>query len=231
WWRTRRPMGHAWRSLFGGASLFLHFAALALVPLAEVSAINYLVPLMIVALAAFVLKERIWGARLVAVLVGLAGAALIVAPKLGQGLPTGGEGLGVLLVLSSTILTAAAMIQIRRLSETEQTGTIVLYFSLTVMVASLTTIPFGWVMTSVDQLLRLVAIGLIGGVAQILMTESYARADASFIAPFEYTGILWSISLGLILFAEVPAWITLAGAAIVLAASASLAWSERRSHR
>jgi drug/metabolite transporter (DMT)-like permease len=227
-WRTTRPVGHLLRSIFGGTSLYLHFAALAWLPLAEVSAINYLVPILIVLLASLVLGERIWGIRLIAVAVGFLGAAAIIAPKLGDAGGDAGEAYGALLVFASTVLTAAAMIQIRRLSATEQTGTIVLYFSLAVVTASLTTIPFGWVALDASQAARLIAIGLIGGVAQILMTESYAKADASFVAPFEYAGILWAIALGVAFFGEAPGVATLIGAAIVLAAGILLAWGERR---
>ncbi len=228
-WRTTRPVGHLLRSAFGGTSLYLHFAAVAWLPLAEVSAINYLVPILIVLLASIVLGERIWGIRLVSVAVGFLGAAAIIVPKLGVGSGDAGEAYGALLVFVSTILTAAAMIQIRRLSQTEQTGTIILYFSLAVVTASLASIPFGWVALDVTQAARLIAIGLVGGVAQILMTESYAKADASFVAPFEYAGILWAIAIGVAFFSEAPGLTTVAGAAIVLSAGILLAWSERAS--
>jgi drug/metabolite transporter (DMT)-like permease len=79
----------------------------------------------------------------------------------------------------------------------------------------------------VDSLILLL-IGIVGGIAQIMITESYRHAGAGTVAPFSYTSMLWSIALGYLFFGEVPAPIVLAGAAIVIAAGLFVIFRERR---
>ena len=66
------------------------------------------------------------------------------------------------------------------------------------------TLPFGWVMPTPRQLAALISIGLIGGVAHLILTESYRYAPASVVAPFDYTAILFAFLLGYAMFGEVP---------------------------
>ena len=110
----------------------------------------------------------------------------------------------------------------------ERSATIVLYFSVSSSVVGLCTIPFGWVVPSPQAALLLIAAGLIGGVAQILLTSAYRFADASIIAPFEYSSMLLALLVGYFAFSEVPTMMMLSGAGLVILAGGLIIWRERK---
>jgi drug/metabolite transporter (DMT)-like permease len=104
----------------------------------------------------------------------------------------------------------------------------VLYFSLICAIGGLATWPFGWETPSGSELVMLIATGICGGLGHILLTESYRRAAASVIAPFDYTSMLWTLLLGFIFLSEVPSLLVLAGVAVISAAGLLVIWRERR---
>jgi drug/metabolite transporter (DMT)-like permease len=95
-------------------------------------------------------------------------------------------------------------------------------------VGGLLTLPFGWVMPTRWELTALVATGLLGGTAHLIVTESYRYAPASVIAPFDYSAILFAFLLGYWMFGEVPTPVVVVGAAIVVAAGLFVLWRERQ---
>jgi drug/metabolite transporter (DMT)-like permease len=111
---------------------------------------------------------------------------------------------------------------------TERTPTIVFYFSVFTSLAALLTLPFGWPLPSLTQATLLVSAGLLGGIAQIFLTESYRHGDASTIAPFEYTSILFGLVIAYYLFDELLTPVMLVGVAIVVAAGMFIIFREHR---
>lgn len=225
---TRRPWGHISRALVGGTAMSLWFAALALLPLPDATAIGFSAPLMTVALAAVILREKVRAYRWSAVAVGFLGILIILSPHLSGAAPTEEASLGAMLAFASAIFMALAMITVRRLTSTERTSTIVVWFAGVTSVFALMSAPFGWVMPDATDAVMLVAIGLSGGVGQILLTQSYRYADASTIAPFEYTTMLWTVLVGWIVFAEIPTLEVIGGAAIVIGAGVFVIFRERQ---
>ncbi len=229
--RTNRPFGHVTRGAIGLLGMFLSFAALARLPLADVTAIGFAAPLITVALAALLLQERVRVYRWSAVGVGFLGVLVMLAPRLDVTQWTAGnasETIGAALALIGAFTSAASTIQTRRLTGSETNSAIVFYFSLFCAVASLLTWPFGWAQPTSGQLYALVAIGFLGGIGHLLMTESFRLAPASVIAPFDYTAILWAFVLGFLVFAEVPTPLVFVGAAIVSVAGLFVIWRERQ---
>jgi drug/metabolite transporter (DMT)-like permease len=228
---TARPFGHVARGLTGVVSMFFLFAALARLPIADVTAITFSTPLMIVALAGLLLGERVRGYRWTAVILGLVGVMVILAPHLSvseMSAMSGAATLGAVFALMNAVFAAAAYIQIRRLTMSETTSAIVLYFSLISSLCGLATLPFGWVWPDLHQSSILFLMGFIGGIGQLFMTQSYRYAQASLTAPFDYTSIIWAVILGYVAFGEVPGPSVWAGAVIVIGAGLFVIWRERQ---
>ncbi|MET0315174.1 MAG: DMT family transporter [Hansschlegelia sp.] len=234
---TDRPFGHLLRSVIGISAMFCMFAALGHLPLADATALGYASPLFIVLFAAVALGERVDGARWAAVAVGFGGVIVMLWPNLVSGSlaavfrgeQTEGAAAGAIYALAGAVLVAGAMVQIRRLTKTEGTGTIVFYFTVWSTMLAICVAPFaGWTMPDGSTAALLVLTGCVGGVAQILLTESYRHADASLIAPFEYSTILWALGIGALAFGDTPTGWTLIGGVIVIASGAAVALNERR---
>ena len=220
--KTRRPLAHLWRGLIGTTAMALSFAGLALLPLYEVKAIQYAVPLFVVILAAIFLGETIRKVRLAAVALGMAGVLIILWPRLtaftGEGDPQTQLTLGALIVLAGSFCAAVAQITVRKMVETEDTASIVFWFSVTATTLSLLTLPFGWQVPPLSSALFLVGAGFVGGAGQIVLTSAYRYGDASIVAPFDYASMLFAIVIGYVLFEEVPTAMMLMGSALVIAA-------------
>ena len=120
------------------------------------------------------------------------------------------------------------MIQTRRLTDSETTSAIVFYFSVFCAVAGALTLPFAWHQPTGKELIELVAIGVLGGISHILLTESYRFAPASLLAPFDYTAMVWAFVLGYAMFGETPTPLVFLGAVIIAAAGLFVIWRERR---
>ena len=229
--RTKSLKGHLLRSIIGVTGMFFGFAALGYLPLSDAVAIGYAAPLIVVVMAAFVLKETVRAYRWSAVGIGFVGVILMLTPQFGvvdATIANENRALGATFAIFAALCTAGATIQVRRLTATERTGAIVFYFSLFSTVIGLATIVLGWTMPSLTDFGILVVIGILGGIGQILLTQSYRFGDASLIAPFEYTTMIWALLLGWFVFGDWPQAIVLTGAAIVIAAGIFVIWREHR---
>lgn len=218
---TRNITGHIFRGMFGTFSMLFSFYALTLLPLPETIAINYGEPLILVILCAIFLGEKVRIYRWSAVIVGLIGVLIILWPRLtvlGSDNADIGASIGAVSAMIAAIMAAIAMLLVRKLVFTEKTTTITLYFMITSSVISLFTVPFGWVVPDMYQLIMLISAGLFGGIAQIFMTQAYRHAEPSTVAPFEYTSMLLGLLSGYFLFGEVPTLAMLFGASLVIAA-------------
>ena len=223
-------MGHVWRGLFGTSAMALTFAGLGLLPLPEVTAIGFATPIFTVLFAAVFLGETIRVFRLTAVGLGLIGVSIVVWPRLTIEADeiTQAASLGALMVLAASILRSVVQIHVRQLVKTEHTAAIVFYFSITATLLSLLTVPFGWVIPETRAAIYLVTAGLMGGVAQILITSSFRYGAASMLAPFDYSSLIFASLIGYMFFAEVPTWTMGIGASLVVAGGVIILWREQR---
>lgn len=227
--RTVRPLGHVYRGLIGTTAMALNFWALALLPFPEVTAIGYASPLLVVIFAAMFLGEDVRLFRLSMVGLGLTGVLIVLSPQLRLDADADPyRMLGAVVAFGGAVAAALAQLFIRKLVQDERTSAIVFWFSFTATVLSLTTLPFGWVMPDAPTAALLVGSGILGGVAQILLTSAYRHADASLVAPFEYVSMLLAIAIGWYVFAEAPTPVVLIGAALVIGAGIAIIWRERK---
>jgi drug/metabolite transporter (DMT)-like permease len=231
--RTESPFGQVSRGALSIVGMFCNFGALARLPLIEANAIGFSSPLIGVALAALVLKERVRIYRWTAVTVGFLGVLVVLAPNLSGAQLTAAMAsatsvAGIVYGIAGSITNAGTMIQTRHLTKSERTSSIVFYFSAICALAGLATLPFWWTTPSWTELAVLVAIGFLGGLGHIFLTESYRLASASVVAPFDYTSMIWALVLGYAMFGETPTLMILLGSAIIAGAGLFVIWREHQ---
>jgi drug/metabolite transporter (DMT)-like permease len=227
--QTTRLSAHLLRGSFSVVGTFCTFGALARLPIADVTAIAFIAPLITVIFAALILKEHVHVYRWSAVGVGFSGVILMLSPYLGNHVEmTTSMMTGLAFALTNAVSSGGATIQIRRLTATESSSSIVIFMTLIVMAVSLMTAPFGWRLPVGSELALLVGIGIAGGIGQMLFTESYRYAPASFLAPFDYVAMLWAFLLGYWMFGEVPTIYVVVGAVIVAGAGIFVILRERQ---
>jgi drug/metabolite transporter (DMT)-like permease len=228
--RAASPLGHVWRGVVGTSAMGLGFAGLGLLPLPEVTAIGYAAPILVVVFAAMFLGEDVRLFRLSMVALGMLGVVIVLSPRLSLGGAdtTHAEALGAMIVLMSAVCAALAQVFVRKMVATETTSAIVFWFSITATLMSLLTLPWGWVIPAPREAVLLILAGILGGVGQILLTSSYREADASLIAPFEYSSMLLALGVGYMIFDEIPSTTMLVGAAIIITAGIAIILRERQ---
>ncbi len=218
--RTRRFPAHVVRAFTGTMAQGCSFYALTVLPLAEQTALTYTTPLFVTLLSIPFLGEKVGIHRWSAVLLGF---AVIMVIALGEGAFQGGGlpdrvmAIGMAVAVSQGIWSAMTTLLVRSLSASESSATIVLWQSLLMTGFTLALLPFFWTTPSPLEWVLLILVGLVGGVAQIMLTEAYASAQVSALGPYSYTSILWSVAIGWVVFSDSPGWSTLAGAALIVA--------------
>jgi drug/metabolite transporter (DMT)-like permease len=220
--KTRNYFGHLGRSLFSTMALIGFIYAFGQMPLADVVAIGFSAPLFITALSLPILGEHVGPRRWAAVWVGFLGVIVMVRP-----------GAGVLdavalVALAATVCYALGVISIRLLNRTETTAALAFYVNLNSLLTALIAVPFGFVWPTWMQTAQLIAVGLIGGLAQLLLTSAYRLAPVAVVAPFDYTAMLYVIGFGYLFFGDLPDRSLLVGALIVIAGGLYILHREAR---
>ncbi|MHA1601307.1 MAG: DMT family transporter [Alphaproteobacteria bacterium] len=218
--RTRRPFQHAVRSLVGLMAMICFFYAFSQMPLANAVAIGFAAPMFMTALSVPLLGEKVGIRRWTAVLVGFAGVLVIVRPDAGV------LHAAAPIALAGTVFYALAMIFVRRLGRTETSTSIVFYFTLCCTLISGIFMPFVWVAPDAEGWVLLILVGLIGGLAQMAMTNAVRLADISIVAPFDYTALLWTALFGFLIWSDIPGIHVWLGAVIVVASGIYILYRE-----
>jgi len=181
-------------------------------------------PLVVAALSAPMLGERVVGAQWGAIGVGLAGVLLMIAPR------GGGDwvSLGALAAVVAVATYSLSVVTLRLLSRTDTTESMVFWFSVLLSVgAGLLSIPH-WAPLQLDHWPLFVGVGVTGALGQHFITEAFRHAPAAVVAPFEYTALLWGVALDLVIWRVLPGAVTIGGGAIVIGAGLYLLARERR---
>ncbi len=222
-------------------SYFLYYLAIPAMPLAKVVTLYYVAPLFITALAVPLLGEEVGWRRWSAIAVGFAGIVVMLRPDLGLADPA------LLLPVLAAFFYASGQIITRRVARLEPASVMAFYHNAMFLIGaallgilfgngalndagghpSLTFLLRGWVRPSPFDLALLAACGFVAAAGLWLLTQAYRLAPANLIAVFEYTGLLWATVWGFAIWGEVPASLTVAGAALVVGAGVYVLMRER----
>jgi drug/metabolite transporter (DMT)-like permease len=214
---------HLWRGVLAITMLSAFVYSVRTLPLADAYAVFLVAPLLVTGFAAPLLGERVDARRWAAISIGLVGVIVLLRPT-GQGLST----LGALAAFLAALCYALAAVSVRVLTRTDTTSSMVFWFTFMMMVSGgLLALP-GWVEFKSEHWPWLVAVGILGALGQHFITEAFRHAPASRIAPFEYTALLWAVSIDWLVWRHAPNTAMLVGGAVIIGSGLYLIHLERR---
>lgn len=216
--RTRHWGLHAQRTIYGFIGMVTSIHGYVVLPLVLVTALGFVMPLFLVALSVPLLGEKVGWRRGLAVLAGFLGVVVMIRPWSAFGDAAHLPMLSVAIVVAGVATWALAMIAIRKIGHAgDQAVTITAWFTIGgAVIAGVACIPV-WVTPTWAQFLALAAIGLIAGLAQVLMTEGYRTGETTLLAPFEYGAIVYATALGMVVWSEIPDVWDVVGIGIIVA--------------
>jgi drug/metabolite transporter (DMT)-like permease len=209
-YQTKRHGLHTLRCVSGLIALVAIFIALRELPLATVVSISFAAPIFTTIFSIFFLSEKVGVFRWLAVLIGFIGILIITEPGINE------LNIYYIFPIIFCIGLSYVAITIRQLSSTEPVWLISFYFSLSITLLSIFTIPQGWVIPSFDHLFLLSFIGIFGGVANLWLSQSYKYSEVSLVTPLKYLALIFAIIFGYLIWEEVPTIKTLVGASLVI---------------
>ena len=218
---TERLLLQIIRPAFLVCSISSLFIGLTYLPIAEATAIGFVAPLFITALAVPILKEKVDIHRWSAVGIGLVGVIVIIRP--------GGDlwHFASVMPLLGALFFALFQIMTRLLAATERTHTTLFYTGLGGLAWSSLIVPFVWTTPSVTHILVFLATGTMGAMAHLCMITAFDNAEASLLAPYNYTKLIWVAALGYLVFNDIPSLDMWLGAIIIVSAGFYVLYREK----
>ena len=212
-YKTTRPFLHFKRCLAGLIALVSIFIALRNLPLATVLSISFAAPIFITIFSIFLLKEKVGIYRWLAVIVGFVGIVIISEP--------GFSSLNFYYIYPIIFCLGLSYvaIAIRKLSSTEPGWLISFFFSFSIMILSFFSFYQNWILPSFIDLFLLAMIGILGGLANLWLSQSYKFSEVSLVTPLKYLALIFAIIFGYFIWDEIPTLKTLLGAALVILSS------------
>ncbi len=213
---------YGFRVAFAYSALVMLFYALARMPIADVYALQYTIPLFTILLAVLMLKQHADGHAWAACLAGFAGALIIMRPGIIE------LTLAAVCAIASALMSAGSNTTIKLLSRTESPGAITVWTNLLMMPLAFVPMLFVWVTPSWTQAPWVLAIGVASSIGGYCFTRAVASADARIVQPFQFSRMIFATAIGFVMFAELPDVWTWIGAAVIFAASYYVVLRERR---
>ncbi len=222
--RARRPGLQLFRSSLLFPTTVLFFLALEAIPLASATAIAFAAPLILIAFSALFLKERVGPRRWMGVALGFGGILIIIRP--GPAME-----LAYLLPLAAAVTYATYELTTRMSSRADHAMTTFFFTPIAGTLMSSAVVPFIWVSPSLEAWALMIVCGLLATGGHFLLILAFERSEASLIAPFGYSTIIWATLFGWIVFGHLPDGWTSIGAALIIASGLYIWYRERRVHR
>ena len=212
-YKTARPILHFKRCLAGLIALISIFIALRNLPLATVVSISFAAPIFTTIFSIFLLNEKVGLYRWLAVIVGFIGIVIISEPGLSS------LNLYYIYPVIFCLGLSYVAIAIRKLSSTEPVWLISFFFSFSIMILSFFSFYQRWIMPDFLDLFLLSMIGILGGLANLWLSQSYKLSEVSLVTPLKYLALVFAIIFGYFIWDEVPTSKTLIGATLVILSS------------
>lgn len=224
--RTTRLPTHARRAMLGMSGMFFTFGAPILLPLAVATTFGFTTPIFAVILSALLLKEKIGPVRWLAVALGFAGVVIIAQPG-HAAIPALGAAVGI----GAGFMVALISIQVRDLGRTEESLSIVFWFSALSAPVLALGLPFYASAHTPWQWFLLLTGGLLGLLGQLLLTASLRYGQVASVIVMDYSALVWATLFGWLIWDELPPAATWLGAPAIIAAGAVIAWREHLHNR
>lgn len=219
--RSQRPGLQVLRGLGMVGSALCFTLGLPFLPVADATAIYFISPIVITALAMLFLGEKVGWRRWTASLIGLLGVLIVMRPG------TGAFQAAALLPLLGATCWAGAAIATRVMSGTDRPITTLAYSAIVGLAVLAALVPFSWVTPTWLELGLAIAMGVLSSVGHGLVVLAYRETSASVVAPFSYGQLIWAAALGFAAFGALPDRFTVAGAVIIAASGLYTAYRER----
>ncbi len=203
----------------------LYYSSGRYLGLAQMITIYFASPLLIAVMAGPMLRERVTPIRWAALALGFVGVLLAARPH------GGGPLLPVLCVGTAAVIWAYAMILMRQISSELRGWDQVFVIAVLFLIGCGASLPFVWKTPSLPTLAMMLGLGCLSTIAQLLLIEGVKLAQASVVAPMEFSGLLWSFVFGYLIFGDVPAVGVFLGAGLILISGAMVVMSELRGGR
>ena len=212
-YKTSRPILHFKRCLAGLIALISIFIALRNLPLATVVSVTFAAPIFTTIFSIFLLNEKVGLYRWLAVLVGFLGIIIISEPGFSS------LNLYYIYPIIFCLGLSYVAIAIRKLSSTEPVWLISFFFSFSIMLLSFLSFYQNWILPSLIDLILLSMIGILGGLANLWLSQSYKLSEVSLVTPLKYLALVFAIIFGYFIWNEIPTFKTLLGAGLVILSS------------
>jgi drug/metabolite transporter (DMT)-like permease len=219
--KPKRPDLHLWRGCIGFISPLAFFIGIEHIPLTDAIVLFFSSVFIVTILSVLFLQESVGTHRWISIIVGFIGVLIVATP---QG---GGDIYGYLLVLLGSATYSMVFVSGRYLSATETVASLVFSFNFCVGVISLILVPWFWEAIQLNHLLWLVVLALLAVSGHFCITMAFATSEATLVAPFEYSAIIWAMGFDLLLWNTVPTQTTMIGAAIIMSSGLYIVHRER----
>ena len=210
------------RVFFAYTAMVLLFYAWGKMPIADVFALQFTIPLFTIMLAVFILKQQTDRHAWAACLIGFAGALIVMRPGVID------LTLAAVAAIASAMMSAGSNTTIKLLTRTESVGTITVYSNLLMLPLALIPTFFVWVTPTMEQAPWIFGAAFFSAVGGICFTSAVGAADARVVQPFQFTRMIFAAAIGYVMFVELPDLWTWVGATVIFAASYYIVWRETK---
>jgi drug/metabolite transporter (DMT)-like permease len=220
--RTTHLKKHILRAILGLPAMLLYFSALVLLPIEKLTAISFVVPLIVTILAVFFLGEKIYIYRTLALILGFSGMLVIIRPGFVE------ISIGVYMVLFSALLWSINIIITKKISKDDSAITILAYQSIFMSLLSFFIVLFFWEMPSLKTFIYLILAAMCGTVLHLALNHAFKLVDVSMTQPYSFLNLVFASIIGYFVFNETPDLYTWVGALIIFVGVLIISYREMK---